>query len=55
MAQDKSEALRCLEWAYQFAQGSRDADPSLRNPVFEKWLADCRAVLEAGGIDPDQG
>ncbi|WP_431858751.1 hypothetical protein [Azospirillum sp.] len=42
---DLAEMARCLEWACRFARDSHDADPSLRNAVFRKHLADCEAIL----------
>lgn len=39
--------LRCLKWATTFAAGSMEGNESLQNPTFQKWVAECRAVIDA--------
>ena len=46
MSQNES-ILKCLTWATTFAEGSRDADESLGNPVFNGWLDDCKNAIQS--------
>tara|TARA_R110001583_G_scaffold38881_6_gene125317 strand:+ start:1125 stop:1529 length:405 start_codon:yes stop_codon:yes gene_type:complete len=46
MSQNES-ILKCLTWAATFAEGSRDADESLDNPVFNGWLDDCKNIIQS--------